>query len=277
MIITQMTNAVRMLIATLLACVLSANANAESQLYFVHTDHLGTPQVVTDKNQNVVWKGEYTPFGEVKEVVNTLEQNVRFPGQYFDQETGLHYNYFRDYDTSIGRYLQSDPIGLEGGINTYAYALGNPIMNIDFFGLRTEVTIWHPVGYGGSSFGHVSVDVNGTAYSYGDHGMWSGSATDYFNKNDFRDGQGVVVPLTPDQEVKLQQCLSKDHGEYNAVSNNCGSPIQDCLKELGIDTGDKMFPVDLGNSLLDNGALPDDKTQHPATNPSEESSAPWAR
>jgi len=124
MIITQRPNAVRMLIATLLAIVLSANANAESQLYFVHTDHLGTPQVVTDKNQNVVWKGEYTPFGEVKEVVNTLGQNVRFPGQYYDAETGLYYNYFRDYDPSIGRYIESDPIGLMGGLNTYTYVGG---------------------------------------------------------------------------------------------------------------------------------------------------------
>jgi len=59
-----------------------------------------------------VWKGEYDPFGKVTETVSTVEQNLRFPGQYFDGETGLHYNYFRTYDPSLGRYIQADPRGI---------------------------------------------------------------------------------------------------------------------------------------------------------------------
>jgi RHS repeat-associated protein len=64
-----------------------------------------------------------------------LAYNRRFPGQYFDAETGKHYNYFRDYDPSIGRYIESDPIGLKAGLNTYAYVESAPLDDVDFFGL----------------------------------------------------------------------------------------------------------------------------------------------
>ncbi len=102
-----------------------------STFYFVHNDHLGTPQVITDANQNIVWGADYRPFGEVSTYINTIANNLRFPGQYFDAESNLHYNYFRDYDPSLGRYLQSDPIGLQGGLNTYGYVLQDPIRYTD--------------------------------------------------------------------------------------------------------------------------------------------------
>ena len=105
--------------------------------HYVHNDHLGTPKVVTDAARSVAWQAEYKPFGEVYGLDGSVENDFRFPGQYYDSETGYYYNYFRDYDPEIGRYLESDPIGLSGGWNLFAYANANssiwcnaPILNI---------------------------------------------------------------------------------------------------------------------------------------------------
>ena len=76
-----------------------------TEVFYVHNDHLGTPQVMTDQSQQIVWQATYNPFGKATLLVNTVENNVRFPGQYYDQETNLHYNYFRYYDPTTGRYL----------------------------------------------------------------------------------------------------------------------------------------------------------------------------
>lgn len=108
----------------------------QAETFYFHNDHLGTPQVLTDDSGTVVWQGSYKPFGEVTETTATVEQNIRFPGQYFEEETGLHYNYFRDYDPGTGRYIESDPIGLGGGINTFGYAYQNSIKFKDIFGLQ---------------------------------------------------------------------------------------------------------------------------------------------
>ena len=110
--------------------------NGENKVYYYHNDHLGTPQLLTDKDQNVVWAGHYSPFGEVTIATETVENNLRFAGQYFDSESGLHYNYHRYYDPSLGRYITSDPIGLEGGLNTYGYVSSNPLIYIDPYGLK---------------------------------------------------------------------------------------------------------------------------------------------
>ncbi|TCS36716.1 RHS repeat-associated protein [Reinekea marinisedimentorum] len=107
-------------------------------MFFIHNDHIGTPKIVTDESQAVVWEVSTKPFGEVDVVTELMEFNARFQGQYADGETGYVYNYYRDYDPSIGRYIQSDPIGLQGGLNTYGYVGGNPINFFDLFGL--EVT-----------------------------------------------------------------------------------------------------------------------------------------
>jgi len=105
-----------------------------STLYFIN-DPLGTPQMLLDAAGRVVWQGDYHPFGEVDLRVNGLASDLRFPGQRFDAETGLHYNWHRYYDPETGRYISADPIGLQGGINLYAYVSNDPVNYIDPMGL----------------------------------------------------------------------------------------------------------------------------------------------
>ena len=116
-------------------------AASSGKLAFLHSDQLGTPQVATDTNQTVVWLANYQPFGMIDGASSqtaTLAQDLRFPGQEFEVETGWHHNGFRDYVPNLGRYLESDPIGLKGGANTYAYGEANPERWADPTGLAVQ-------------------------------------------------------------------------------------------------------------------------------------------
>lgn len=142
-----------------------ARIDNDVQIYYYHVDHLGTPQAMTNSSAAVVWKADYEPFGKATVKVSTIENNLRLPGQYYDRETGLHYNYFRDYDPGAGRYVEADPIGLEGGMNIYAYANQSPVIFTDSLGL---MPIGAAVGSGlgvGSVLGTGGAIGNGTATS----------------------------------------------------------------------------------------------------------------
>jgi RHS repeat-associated protein len=111
-------------------------------IYYVHTDQLNTPRQVTRPADNAqMWTWFSDPFGTDAANSNpsgsgTFAYNLRFPGQVFDGQVGLHSNYFRDFDPATGRYIESDPIGLVGGTNTFAYADGNPVSYMDPSGLE---------------------------------------------------------------------------------------------------------------------------------------------
>ena len=107
----------------------------DGETYFLHTDQAGTPYLATDDRQQVVWRASYDPFGAATVEAAAIELNLRLPGQFEDQESGTHYNYFRDYNPATGRYQTSDPTGLRGGLNTYAYAFNDPIALNDPLGL----------------------------------------------------------------------------------------------------------------------------------------------
>jgi len=122
-------------------------------LFYLHADHLGRPQFATDVSGAVVWDmGEgVTPFGDSVNLAGAFAQRLMFPGQYADVETSdpengdnvtLSHNWHRTYDPTLGRYLQSDPIGLAGGLNRYAYVGGNPLGAID-----PDGQFWWTVGF----------------------------------------------------------------------------------------------------------------------------------
>ncbi len=112
----------------------------ETKAYHYQLDHLGTPQELTDTKGEIVWSAHYRAYGEISRLdIGKVDNPLRFQGQYFDQESGLHYNRHRYYNPDVGRYLTPDPVKLAGGINAYQYAQ-NPIGWIDPLGLNCKNT-----------------------------------------------------------------------------------------------------------------------------------------
>ncbi|MBI5506115.1 MAG: RHS domain-containing protein, partial [Deltaproteobacteria bacterium] len=150
----------------------------DAQLLAIHTDHLGRPQKLTDASQAVVWDGQFDPFGEEYAVASTTDMPLRFPGQEWDAMTALSQNWNRDYDPTLGRYIESDPIGLMGGVNRYAYASDNTILNVDPSGLWTYqvgvgISYGFWFGYAGTIGAGLAIDGHGNIapYSYWGHGV----------------------------------------------------------------------------------------------------------
>ncbi|HFK8571703.1 TPA: RHS repeat domain-containing protein, partial [Pseudomonas aeruginosa] len=118
-------------------------------LLYLHGDHLDTPRLATDASGQIAWQWQSDAFGRGEALSQgSTRVNLRFPGQYYDAESGLHYNYFRDYDPETGRYVESDPIGLAGGLNTFSYVYGNPVNLIDPNGLAGTTVDAYCLRYG---------------------------------------------------------------------------------------------------------------------------------
>ena len=128
------------------------DVSSSDVLIYLHTDHQGTPRYATNTSGTQVWAWDSDAFG-IGAPTGSATVNLRFPGQYFDDESGLHYNWNRYYNPETGRYISSDPIGLAGGLNTFGYANANPVMYTDPEGLNASICHGRcpdaPTGLGG--------------------------------------------------------------------------------------------------------------------------------
>jgi len=130
------------------AVIKKPTATSPIQIHYVHADHLNTPRVIVNASNTTVWRwdnvhafGANLPFEDPDNNGQTFEYNPRFPGQYFDRETNLHYNYFRYYEPETGRYISPDPIGLAGGMSVYGYVEQNPLSFVDSDGLLPDAIV----------------------------------------------------------------------------------------------------------------------------------------
>jgi len=190
------------------------------------TSHQGAPEEVTQLDGTLVWSGRVAPFGAV-EVTHGADfhQPLRWPGHYYDADTGLHYNRFREYDPRLGRYLQSDPQGISGGDNLYAYAWDdNPLRSVDVRGLAC------PGDGGDGANGEDGVEGEGTAplvrrddRPYSPEGRRPGTRKSHV------DAEGRLVPANPDGQATVQQHVrgadpAKSDSPYTSFSGGSGTP-----------------------------------------------------
>ncbi|RUL65784.1 RHS repeat protein [Dyella dinghuensis] len=187
-------------------------AGQTSTIAYVTADQLGTPRAITNSSGTTEWQNPYqgNPWNEVAPTTTGYTYNARFPGQYFDQETGLNYNGHRDYDSSTGRYIESDPLGMFGGqASTYAYAGSDPLSHIDPFGLATTIIVTYDGGIGT----HAAL--------YTDHGFENGPF--------IYDPAGAYPGVTPGQDVRGSGDLftgdDANLGSYLAFQRGTGSNV----------------------------------------------------
>ena len=236
----------------------------KGQTYAVHSDHLNTPRKLTQPDGQVAWQWAYSAFGDEQPTIGakrfTSEStnpttgatsipevtfNLRYPGQYFDKETKLHYNYFRTYAPSTGRYTQGDPIGLDGGWNRFGYVGGDPINSTDSSGLKSEICFYE--GFN-RDWPHVYTCVSGNCAGWYPRGSRNGEYKDGFSGMFDSDGAYIkdndLVPKSFCQPIPscdekamgrcMLECRLNPPAKYDLVDSNCFHAAKDCAAQCQI-------------------------------------------
>lgn len=224
-----------------------------NSFYSYLNNYLGTPFVMTAADGKMVWKADYKPFGESKINASSLVvNNFRFTGQYFDSETGLHYNYYRYYDPKTGRYLTPDPIGLAGGINLYTYAGANPVNAIDPFGL--EIRVYSSDAFGVPGLNHSFVYSTELSRGIGRAGKSGSGWGD--GVGDLNSPYVVVKNLNGFSESefmrKIESSPGWNSGAWCPWLDDCHSELADAFEYAGVPyPGAPNDRVDIDDAILD--------------------------
>jgi RHS repeat-associated protein len=199
---------------------------------FYVVDHLGTPQKMVNPANVVVWNGDIKPFGQAVLQTNLVPNNIRFPGQYEDTESGFHYNWHRYYDQETGKYLRPDPIGLNGGINRYLYALANPAAYLDVNGL--EIRIYMSPAFGEPWMNHAFIHSSKTGKYRGTNGS---SGIGSGNQQGGGSTAGPFVILMDIGGLSEEEAMNRimkyplwDTGLYMPFINDCHAQLERALR-----------------------------------------------
>lgn len=178
------------------------------------------------------------PFGEVISVTGPASLDARFPGQWFQLESGLAYNWHRHYDASLGRYTQPDPLGVKAGPSVYGYADGNPVMWVDPEGLDINVCFYADAAAG---FGHVGFGVTGESGTQGFYPTGNPLNSPGVIRPDTQNNMTCkTVGASPEEDNCMRSCRSDratNPGRYTLMSRQCTGFVRDCLRSCRLWSG----------------------------------------